>query len=216
VLVALGTALLNAKALGVPSEGKILLKQWHVWAGYVLLANLSWRILWGFIGSPTSRWKNILPFTRGFVTQLKADIAARRIGKPPVYAGHNPLARLMVTALFGLLIVQVSSGLILAATDLYQGPLGGWVASSVAAEGVDPGSLKPYDKTGVDADSYDAMRALRGPVIETHEWIFFILLGLVGVHIAAVVLAEIKEGGGLVSAMISGKKALSEEPVDKF
>ena len=214
VLVALGTTILNAKTLGISTEGKILLKQWHVWAGYVLVLNLTWRIIWGFFGNQTGRWRRILPFSKRFPNELKADLSARRAGKPLVYLGHNPLARIMVTALFALLITQASTGLLLAGTDLYQGPFGSLVASSVVAEGSDPALLKPYDKTHLDTEAYAAMRAWRSPIVETHEWVFFILLGLVCIHILAVVLAEIKEGGGLVSAMITGKKVLPSEPVD--
>lgn len=214
LLVALGTAILNAKTLGISVDGKILLKQWHVWAGYVLVINLVWRIVWGFLGAQTGRWRRILPFSKRYIDDLKTDMAERKAGRPLVYLGHNPLARLMVTALFALLITQASTGLLLAATDLYQGPFGAVVASSVVAEGSDPAQLKPYDKTHVDADAYQAMRAWRKPVVETHEWVFFILLGLVVIHIAAVVIAEIKEGEGLISAMVTGKKALRQKPVD--
>lgn len=213
-LVALGTALLNGKVLGLTNEGKILLKQLHIWIGYVFVLNMTWRVLWGFIGSPTARWHNILPFSRKFAGQLKADIEARRSGRLLQYSGHNPLGRLMVTALMALLLVQAGTGLILAATDMYQGPLGQVVASTVAAEGVDPASLKPYDQSGVNPERYEEMRGWRKPVVETHEWVFFILLGLVLIHIAAVVIAELQEGSGLVSAMITGRKQAHDERIN--
>ena len=38
-LIAVGVAILNAKALGVTDDGKILLKTMHVWIGYVFAAN---------------------------------------------------------------------------------------------------------------------------------------------------------------------------------
>jgi cytochrome b len=34
------------------------------------------------------------------------------------------------------------------------------------------------------------------------------------IHIAAVVVTEIREGGTLISAMFTGKKILTEEPED--
>lgn len=214
-LMAIGIVILNAKALGVTDAGKIWLKQWHVWVGYVLVANLTWRIVWGFIGSSTARWRFILPFSSRFVAELRADLQSRRAGKNPTYLGHNPLGRLMVTALILLLSVQALTGITLAATDLYQGPLGSVVAAQVAEAGVDPASLKPYDKTGVDADKYASMRAWRSPVITVHEWVFYLLLGFITVHVLAVVIAEIRERNGLVSAMITGHKMLSGTPVDK-
>ena len=39
-LIAIGVAILNAKALGVTNDGKVLLKVVHVWFGYVLAINL--------------------------------------------------------------------------------------------------------------------------------------------------------------------------------
>ena len=35
------------------------------------------------------------------------------------------------------------------------------------------------------------------------------------IHILAVVVTELREGGNLISAMVSGKKVLSEPPVDQ-
>jgi cytochrome b len=37
---------------------------------------------------------------------------------------------------------------------------------------------------------------------------------LIVVHIGSVVIAEIREGNGLVSAMLSGSKVVNGEPVD--
>jgi len=56
-LIAVGVAILNDAALGVTSDGKILLKTVHVWIGYVFALNLLWRLAWAFIGgahAPTS------------------------------------------------------------------------------------------------------------------------------------------------------------------
>ena len=66
-----------------------------------------------------------------------------------------------------------------------------------------------------DPVSYDAMRAFRKPFITIHYYGFFVLLGLILLHILAVVVTEIREGGNLISALFSGKKVLSEAPADK-
>jgi len=60
-LIAVGVVILNAKALSVATEGKILLKTVHVWIGYVFAANLLWRLVWAFIGGQYARWRAILP-----------------------------------------------------------------------------------------------------------------------------------------------------------
>jgi len=48
-LIAIGVTILNAKELGISTDGKILLKTWHVYFGYVFVINLIIRIIWGFI-----------------------------------------------------------------------------------------------------------------------------------------------------------------------
>lgn len=214
-LIAIGTAILWDKELGVSAEGKILLKTVHVWCGYVFATNLAVRLAWAFVGSPAARWRAILPLGRGYLQSLRTYLAGTRAGDAPRYLGHNPLGRIMVSALLLLLTIQAVGGLVLAGTDIYYPPLGAWVAAWVAAPGVDPATLIPGDKTYVDPAAWEAMRAFRGPFIETHEIVFFILLGAGLLHILGVVLAELREGGSLVSAMFTGRKVLDRPPVDQ-
>lgn len=216
VLALLGTGLViyNGKTLGISGDAKILLKELHVWSGYVFAVNLAWRIIQGFRGSRFARWGSILPFGRGYVAELGAYLRSLRGGEPRHYLGHNPLGKLMVLALFLLLSAQALSGLVLAGTDLYYPPLGGWIAEWVAPAGVDPASLVPGDKSMVDAAAWTDMRGLRKPFIISHVWVFFALLGAVVLHVAGVVFAEIRERSGLVSAMFSGYKSLPKRPVD--
>src|SRR6056297_157968 len=75
-LIALGTVILNAGALGVTDEGKILLKTVHVWIGYVFALNLLWRFVWAFVGSPRARWRAILPGRRGYLGELRRYLVA--------------------------------------------------------------------------------------------------------------------------------------------
>ena len=74
--------ILNAKALGIPSDGKILLKTVHVYIAYVFVLNLAWRIVWGFIGSRYARWSVIMPFGSDYRAQLSAMINGSKSGKP--------------------------------------------------------------------------------------------------------------------------------------
>ncbi len=73
-LAALGLAILNEKAFGVSAEGKVLLKTLHVYVGYVLAANLAWRLVWAFIGGQHARWKSFLPFGQGYASALRAYV----------------------------------------------------------------------------------------------------------------------------------------------
>lgn len=212
-LVAIGTTILWGKELGVSADGKVLLKTVHVWVGYVFAANVAVRLGWAFAGGPFSRWRAFLPGP-GFLASLRGYLAGAAGRTAAAYLGHNPLGRLMVSGLLLLLTVQAVGGLVLAGTDIYYPPLGGWIAAWVAAPGIDPATLVPGDKTFVDPTAWEAMRAFRAPFIETHEIVFYLLLVAGLLHIAGVVVAELREGGALVSAMLTGRKVLDRRPVD--
>jgi len=213
ILVA-GILILYDKDIGIERPSVLLLKHLHVWLGYVLVLNLLWRFVWAFLGNRYARWRAILPGGPGFLTAARAYGAAFVSGEPQVYLGHNPLGRIAVTAIFALLVVMSATGLVLAGTDLYHPPFGHWIAQWVAAPGVDPASLDPAGKTGVDAKAYADMRAFRAPFIAVHVYAFWFLAALILLHVVAVVVSEIREGGGLISAMFSGRKTLPRPPVD--
>ena len=214
-LLAVGVAILNAKALGVSTDGKILLKTVHVWIGYAFALNLGWRLLWAFVGGPWSRWRAILPGGRGYLAEVRTYITDFRAGQPRQYLGHNPLGRLAVSLLLLLLLTQAITGLVLAGTDLFYPPIGAWIAGWIASPGVDPATLMPYAKDSYDTAAYEAMRSFRKPFITVHYYGFYVLLVVAVIHIAAVVVTELREGGNLVSAMFSGRKILSKSPADQ-
>lgn len=213
-LLAGGLVIYNGKALGISGEAKLWLKEAHVWCGYLFAVNLLWRLVQGFRGSHFARWRATLPLGRDYLTELGAYLRSLRGGEPRHYLGHNPLGRLMIGMLFLLLLAQALSGLVLAGTDLYYPPLGPWIAEWVAAPGLEPASLVPADKSMVDAAAWEAMRDFRSPFISLHVVVFFVLVAAVLLHVAGVVVGEFRERAGLVSAMITGSKALPGRPVD--
>jgi len=213
-MLAAGVLILYSKDIGIDRPSVILLKHVHVWLGYVLIVNLIWRFLWAFFGNRYARWKAILPGGAGFLKSARAYGAAFVTGMPQQYLGHNPLGRIAVTAMFVLLVIMSVIGLVLAGTDLYHPPFGWWIAEWIAAPGVDPAALNPLTKDGIDAKAYAEMRAFRSPFITVHLYAFWCLAALIVLHIAAVVVTEIREGGGLISAMVSGRKVLSKPPAD--
>jgi len=215
VLLAVGLVIFNAGALGVSREGKILLKTIHVITGYVFAVNLVLRLVWGFFGNRYARFSALLPAGKGYGAELKAFLAAEKAGKPQYYLGHNPLARIGLTFLIIILISQASTGLVLAGTDIYYPPFGGWIAEWVAASGVDPSTLVPYAKELVDETAFNEMRAFRSPYIELHVYGFYTLLVLIPIHVFAAITVDRKIGGGLISALFTGKKVYPDEPEDK-
>ncbi len=88
------------------------------------------------------------------------------------------------------------------------------IAEWIAPQGVNPGSLVAYAKESYDAQAYEAMRAFRGPIGMTHYYTFYALLVVVVMHVAAVIITEIHEGGSLVSAMFTGRKIIAGAPLD--
>lgn len=213
-LIAIGLIIMNSKALGIPDEGKILLKTWHVYVGYVFALNLIWRIVMGFVGNRFSRWTAILPLGKKYKRQCQMYRESLNKGKPLSFAGHNPLARLMVTILFILLSTQAITGLVIGGTDVYMPPFGksfkAWVAESPQTETL----VKPYSKEGINEAAYQQMRDFRSPFKETHEIVFWLLSLAIVIHLLGVIYSELREGNGLVSAMFTGKKVFKDTPVD--
>jgi cytochrome b len=213
-LIFFGLIMLYKKELGITSvEAKIGLKEVHVIIGYIFVLNLAFRILWAFLGNAYARWCAILP-GKGFLQAVHAYRASLARGEPQQFLGHNPLGRLAVTVMLTLLVIMACTGLIRAGTDIYFPPFGAFVADYVAAADTDPGSLIPYNPAGVDAEKLDRLKAFKGPFGDVHIYTAFILMFVIVVHIAAVIFTEVRKGGGIISAMFTGKKVLSSKPVD--
>ena len=213
-LIATGLVVLNDDALGLSAGGKILLKSIHVSIGYAMGANLLWRFIWAFFGNRYTRWRGILPGGSGYLASLRAYIVSFLSGEPQQYIGHNPVARIGITLLFLLLAVQLATGLVIAGTDLFWPPFGHWFAQWVAAPGVDPSAIELGNTDLIDKATYQAMRAFRRPFVTVHEIAFYALIVLIGLHIVAVVITELHEGGNITSAMFTGTKVLTRRPPD--
>jgi cytochrome b len=75
----------------------------HKAAGYIALALVAMRVVWGFIGSRHARFAEFVPSPRQLRDYLRAWVRAQE----PRHAGHNPLGALMI--LF-LLVAVVTIG----------------------------------------------------------------------------------------------------------
>jgi Ni,Fe-hydrogenase I cytochrome b subunit len=213
-LIATGLVILNDDALGLSAGGKTLLKRIHASFGYVMAINLLWRFVWAFYGNRYTSWRGILPGGRGYLASLRAYVQSFLSGEPQQFIGHNPLARIGISTLFLLLLTQLTTGLVIAGTDLFWPPFGHWFAQWVAAPGIDPGTVQPGASDLVDTASFQAMRSFRGPIVEVHELAFYALAIVITLHIVAVVLTELHEGGSITSAMFTGRKILTRRPPD--
>jgi cytochrome b len=79
----------------------------HVWCGYAVLTVALFRVLWGFFGSETARFRNFLRGPAGIVGYL------RSLAAPPAgyHVGHNPMGGWSVVALLAFTIAQAGTGL---------------------------------------------------------------------------------------------------------
>lgn len=207
LLICIGLVIFNGKLFGVSTEGKILLKTLHVSVGYVFAINLTFRIIIGYIGKSHERWSKVLPFNKGFSKEL-IDFKEDKI---PAYKGHNPAGKLMVFVLLSLMLIQMISGLVIAGTDIYYPPFGGYFVESIAIDKQNIAAIKPYSKVNVDEAAYKKMRDIRKPFITAHVYAFYCLLFFIPLHIIGVIVAERREKTALVSAMITGYKYLPKD-----
>jgi cytochrome b len=92
----------------------------HRWNGQAILVLVVWRVLWGFVGSSTSRYSAWLwwPWTAiAYALQILR-------GRTPLYLSHNPLGSYMILVLLVAVAAQAVSGLLAVEhNDLTAGPL---------------------------------------------------------------------------------------------
>jgi cytochrome b len=93
---------------------------WHRWNGYAILVLLVFRLIWGFVGSSTSRFSAFVTWPwHAAAYALDLLRGARRH-----YLGHNPLGTWMILALLAAVTAQGLLGLFsLEHNELVAGPL---------------------------------------------------------------------------------------------
>ena len=107
-------------------EFGLLPMAWHYWIGYLTLALIGFRVLWGFFGSATSRFTD---FVRGPRTVFAYVSRSRRPDRAP-RGGHNPLGGWSVLAMLATVAVQGVSGLFASDDITESGPLAARAAES--------------------------------------------------------------------------------------
>ena len=145
----------------------------HIPAGQALLVSVVARIIWGFVGSETSRLSRLVRSPATVLAYVRE--VPRRV--PDRYGGHNPLGGLSVLAMLLMLMLHTGLGLFAADVDgLHEGPLSFLV-------------------------SYDLARQAS----ELHALAVDILLGLVGLHLAAILFHLVYKRENLTGAMVTGR-----------
>jgi len=164
----------------------------HIYSGYAVLGLVTFRILWGFIGSRYARFSDFIYPLQTVSSYLK-DLLGR---KPKHYTGHNPAGGWMVLAMLASLVVTSLSGLELYAVEKGAGPL---AASFPAVTLITPAYAdddgEREDKNGAEEFWEDIHEAAAG-----------LMLFLVFLHIAGVIISSRLHDENLVKTMLTGKK----------
>ncbi len=102
--------------------------EYHMYAGYTVLALVLFRLMWGFAGSTHARFS-------GFLAGPRRSIAfARKLlsSAPVASAGHNPLGGWMVVVMLGSLLLQTGTGLFSNDDIATEGPLTGLISKALS------------------------------------------------------------------------------------
>ncbi len=120
--------LLVVSVAGSWATGKIgsSVREYHMWLGYWMLGLLTFRLLWGVLGTRHSRFWSFVP-TPASVARYARDVIR---GQAPRSIAHNPIGSLMIFLMLGMLITQAVSGLFVDDDVFYAGPYAHVVSSS--------------------------------------------------------------------------------------
>lgn len=147
------------------------------------LAVLS-RILWMFLGNAYARWDQFVPVSRdrwrGLWPTLKFYLFGSR--RPPAFVGHNPLAGLAYSAVFGLYSLAIVTGFALYAASAH-------VASPMRVFAF----LVPL------VGGLQMARFI-------HHIILWLLVGFAIHHVYSAVLVSVVEANATVESIVSGYK----------
>lgn len=161
----------------------------HVWSGLAILGLVTFRLIWGFTGSTTARFKN---FVRGPATIL-GYVKSILSGPVAFFAGHNPAGGAVVVIILIALLAQAGLGLFSRDDSFFAttGPLAFLVSEDTSKE------ITTFHK---------------------RLWEYGLLV-LIVVHIAANLFYWLIKKQDLIVAMFTGRRRLPEgetEPALSF
>lgn len=159
--------------------------QMHEWMGYLVLAIVIVRIVWGFGGSTHARFSRFLRGPGEVLRNLR-DIVTMH---PERYLGHSPAGGAMVVLLLVMLAATTVTGIIGEEQMERTAP----TAAATAGH---------EDEQGAEGERHGE----ESPVAELHEVLSNLTLALVLLHIAGVILASLAHRENLVSSMFTGRK----------
>jgi len=153
----------------------------HTWLGYIAIALILVRIVWGFIGPDYARFTSFVRGPRvtfGYFAGLLRFSSKR-------YLGHSPAGAVMIIALLVMVAVTAVTGMASLAATSGEGPLAGVITK--------------VERANTEEDQELLIE-------EVHETAAKVTMVLILLHIAGVALASFAHRENLVAAMITGRK----------
>lgn len=177
----------------------------HLWAGWVALALLALRLIWGFVGPKPARFGTFLPDPVGAMRHLSGLLR----GRVQEYPSHNPAGALMVWALWASLAVVIATGLVMTdgktpmrmADEKAAVAAGDW--SVLVTEGDDEASENGALENGAGKNGEGESGEM---IQEIHEVFANLILLLAVLHIGGVLIESRALGRNLVRPMTIGTK----------
>lgn len=160
------------------------MKTVHFYTAIIFALAVATRIAWMFVGSYYARWHQFVPVgarrRHDIFAMLKFYLFASK--KPPLNAGHNPLAGATYILVFGLYLLMILTGF-----GLY----------SISADGY----MRFWNFL---VPIFGGAQTLRW----IHHTAMWFILGFFAHHIWSAILVSRVEGNGLIDSMFSGYKFL--------
>lgn len=94
---------------------------WHGRFGYIVLALIFFRLIWGFVGTHHARFAQFIKSPKAILAYLK---------NPEETPGHSPIGAISVIVLIALFLAQALAGLFASDDIAFDGPLVKYVAST--------------------------------------------------------------------------------------
>jgi cytochrome b len=148
----------------------------HVWAGYLVLALIGARLVWGIIGTRHARFGDFVRKPSDVMAYIRDALRLRA----PRYLGHNPAGGAMVIALLVAVALTGLSGLAVYGAEELSGPLAPLMSAL-------PGAWGHFFE-------------------EVHEVMANLTLVLVLAHVAGVIFSSLSHRENLIGGMITGLK----------
>jgi Ni/Fe-hydrogenase 1 B-type cytochrome subunit len=169
----------------------------HFAAAYLFFFNFMARIYWGFVGNKYASWRQFIPISKQFVSEMwtviKMDILLLKGSlkdRQHLSVGHNALAGMTYFLTFIMFLVQCLTGFGLYASmsDWWFPNLFSWVPAM-----------------------------LGGDILtrQIHHWVMWFFIIFAFIHVYLVFYHDYVEGRGEISSMGGGWKFIEEECFEK-